>query len=131
MSLEKIQKDVDEWTRQFTPQYWAPLEIQARLTEEVGEVARELNHMHGPKKRKDGENAGSLGQEMVDVIFTICCLANSHKINLDKEWCELIKNKLYKRDNERFKKIWDFKLLFHLILQIPLIWYNLCLYLEI
>ena len=28
MSLNDVQKDVEQWTGQFTPQYWPPLEIQ-------------------------------------------------------------------------------------------------------
>jgi len=56
MSLEDIQKQVDEWTEQFEPQYWPALEMLARLTEETGEVARELNHMYGTKKKKPTED---------------------------------------------------------------------------
>lgn len=104
MTLKIIQKDVDEWTSQFTPQYWPPLEMQARLTEEVGEVARELNHMYGHKNKKPDEKTKGLGQELSDVIFTICCIANSHHINLQEEW-ERMMNKYNNRDNERFHKI--------------------------
>lgn len=32
--------------------YFSPLANLARLTEEVGELAREINHYHGEKKRK-------------------------------------------------------------------------------
>ncbi|MEN9625878.1 MAG: hypothetical protein RL557_206 [archaeon] len=104
MSLEDIQKDVDAWTSQFTPQYWPPLEMQARLTEEIGEVARELNHLHGTKKKKAGEDTKDLGQELSDVIFTLCCIANSHKINLQEAWKTLMSEKQYGRDNKRFEK---------------------------
>ena len=52
MPLENIQKDVDNWTNQFNPQYWPALEMMVRLTEETGEVARELNHMYGTKKKE-------------------------------------------------------------------------------
>ncbi len=52
MSLEKIQKDVDNWTSQFDLQYWPPHEILARLTEETGELAREVNHLYGTKWKK-------------------------------------------------------------------------------
>lgn len=104
MSLEDIQKDVDKWTRQFTPQYWPALEMQARLTEEIGEVARELNHIHGTKKKKSSEDTKSLGQELSDVIFTVCCIANSHKINLREEWGRMIQEKQYGRDNQRYEK---------------------------
>ena len=53
MSLKKIQKEVDTWASQYKTGYWKPHEILARLTEEVGELAREINHVYGPKKKKD------------------------------------------------------------------------------
>lgn len=104
MSLEDIQKQVDEWTEQFEPQYWPALEMLARLTEETGEVARELNHMYGTKKKKPTEDTRDLGQELSDVLFTICCIANSHKINLQEEWKKMMQEKHYGRDNQRYEK---------------------------
>jgi len=104
MSLEDIQKQVDEWTEQFEPQYWPALEMLARLTEETGEVARELNHMYGTKKKKPTEDTRDLGQELSDVLFTICCIANSHKINLGEEWNRMMQEKHYGRDNQRYDK---------------------------
>lgn len=104
MSLKDIQNDVDKWTGQFTPQYWLPLEMMARLTEEVGEVARELNNMYGPKKKKPGEESKGLGQELSDVLFTVCCIANSHDIDLQGEWERMMKEKQYGRDNQRYER---------------------------
>ena len=103
MLLKDIQKDVDKWTSQFDPQYWNPHEILARLIEETGELGREINHLYGPKKKKASEDINDLGQEMGDVIFTICCLANSKGIDLDEVWKKII-DKCYNRDNDRYKK---------------------------
>jgi NTP pyrophosphatase (non-canonical NTP hydrolase) len=103
MTLKKIQSDVDKWTSQFKPQYWQPHEILARLVEETGEVAREINHLYGPKKKKSNEREQDLGDEIADVIFTLCCLANSKDIDLDKSW-QRIMDKCYIRDNDRYKK---------------------------
>lgn len=104
MSLETIQKDVDNWTKQFMPQYWSPHEILARLAEETGELAREVNHLFGTKKKKDGEPENTLGQELADIIFTVVCMANSQGINLQKEWEKMIREKNYGRDQERYTK---------------------------
>jgi len=104
MSLKKIQDDVDKWTSQFTPQYWSHYEILARLTEETGELAREINHLYGTKKKKDGEQENSLGQELTDIIFTVVCMANSQGIDLSKEWKWMMSEKLYGRDNNRYIK---------------------------
>ena len=55
MELREAQRRVDEWISQFEEGYWSPLVNLARLTEEVGELARELNHRYGtkPKKREE------------------------------------------------------------------------------
>jgi len=102
--MKKLQKQVDEWVGQYKIGYFSPHEILARLIEEVGEVAREINHLYGPKKKKQKEPSKELGDEMADVIFTLCCLANSQNINLDKHF-QRIMDKCYHRDNNRWKKI--------------------------
>lgn len=94
MALKDMQKQVDEWTGQFSPQYWPPFEIMTQLQEECGELAREVTHKHGHKKKKDGELSVNLGEEIVDVIFPLICLANSQGINLDEYWDKMIKERL-------------------------------------
>lgn len=103
MSLKEIQKRVDDWANKCDPPYWKPLEIMARLSEEVGELARELNHRYGPKKKKSEEDKKEIADEIGDIIMTLTCLANSHKIDMD-EAMERIFEKLENRDTERFKK---------------------------
>ena len=104
MTLYKTQEKVDIWAKQFESPYWPPLEQLARLAEEVGEVARELNHLYGTKKRKPSEPQANLGQELTDVIFTICCIANREGVNLSEEWEKMMEQKHYGRDNQRFDK---------------------------
>lgn len=103
MSLKKVQIEVDEWVSQWKVGYFKPHEILARLMEEVGELAREVNHIWGAKKKKKTEINQELGDEMADIIFTIVCLANSQKIDLDKSWKKMMK-KLNKRDAKRYEK---------------------------
>ncbi len=104
MLFKKAQEDVDKWTGQFIPQYWPPYEILARLTEETGELAREVNHLYGTKKKKNSEEEKNLGQELTDVIFTVVCMANSQGIDLTEEWEKMMSEKCYGRDNDRYKK---------------------------
>jgi NTP pyrophosphatase (non-canonical NTP hydrolase) len=104
MSLSEKQKDVDDWVGQYNPKYFPALEQLTCLTEEVGEVARELNHLHGNKKKKDSEDKKELSKELIDVIFTIICIANNHEIDLEKEWHEVMEKKFYGRDKDRFQK---------------------------
>lgn len=103
MSLKQNQKDVDDWISQYKLGYFKPLEILARLTEEVGEVARELNHMFGPKKKKTTEAKADLEEELGDVIYTVICLANSLNLDLDRSWKKVMR-KLNTRDKDRWEK---------------------------
>ena len=104
MSLKDIQRDVHEWTGQFDPQYWPTLEMMARLTEETGEVAREINNMYGTKKKKPTEDTKGLADELTDVMFTICCIANNHGIDLQQTWQDSMNKKHYGRDNQRYER---------------------------
>lgn len=101
--MEEYQKQVDKWVSQYKVGYFRPLENLARLTEEVGELAREINHRFGPKKKKKCEEVRELGDEMADIIFTLVCLANSLEIDLDSHFQNTM-DKCYKRDKDRFEK---------------------------
>ena len=103
MSLKDIQKQVEEWTSQFKVQYWQPHEILARLMEEVGELSREINHIYGPKKKKSSEDTKDMEDEIGDIIFTLACLANSKKLDLESAF-KRVMDKCYGRDNERYEK---------------------------
>ena len=102
-TLTKLQQEVDEWAQQFEKPYFSPLSMMAAMTEEVGEVARVVNSKYGDKKKKDGEYIKDLEEEMGDLLFSICCMANDEGISLtnafDKKFA-----KLYNRDNNRFKR---------------------------
>ncbi|MBS3060628.1 MAG: nucleotide pyrophosphohydrolase [DPANN group archaeon] len=103
MTLKHVQEQVDEWAQQFKTPYWQPLEIMARMTEEMGELAREINHRYGPKKKKPSEQTREVADELADLIVTITCMANSLGINLD-ECVDRTINKLHDRDTQRFEK---------------------------
>ncbi|MDP4038597.1 MAG: nucleotide pyrophosphohydrolase [bacterium] len=103
MSLSNYQKKVDKWANQYKTPYWQPHEILARITEETGELARLINHIYGPKKKKSSEDEQELGEELSDIIFAVVCMANSHDINLDEAFDRVI-DKAYGRDNERYEK---------------------------
>ena len=101
--LKDAQRQVDNLVRDYDPPYWPALSQFARLSEEVGEVARLLNHMYGAKPKKADEAQQQLGEELADVLFTIICLANAHDIDLDIEFQAVI-DKFNNRDKDRFKK---------------------------
>lgn len=99
----KYQKEVDDWVNDYVIGYWSPHEILARLTEETGEVARVINQIYGPKKKKGSEKLMDLKEEIGDVLFTICCLSNSLDIDLD-ECFNSAMDKCYNRDNKLYDK---------------------------
>ena len=104
MSLIDYQKEVHKWVSQFKPPYWPPLDMMARLTEETGEVAREINHKYGTKKKKESEDKAEIGNELIDILFTVICIANGQKINLESAWQRMVDEKMNKRDKDRYKK---------------------------
>ena len=90
MSFAPIQKEVDAWIAQFEEGYFPPLAMLARVTEEVGELARVLMHQHGGKTPKVGESAGDAAEEIADTIFVLVCLANSLDIDLDRAFAAMM-----------------------------------------
>ena len=53
LSIKQAQKMVDDWINQFEEGYWPPLSMLASLTEEVGELAREINHREKIKRKRN------------------------------------------------------------------------------
>ena len=103
MSFAPIQQEVDEWISQFEEGYFPPLPMLARITEEVGELARVLMHRYGGKKPKPGEEDGDIGDEIADTIFVLVCLANSLDIDLDRAFAGVMA-KFRERDANRWTK---------------------------
>ncbi len=65
-------------------QYWSSLSIIGRLLEEQGELAREINHLYGDKKKRMDESKNDIEEEIGDMIYTIICFANKDKYDLDR-----------------------------------------------
>ena len=103
MSLRDAQQAVDAWIGQFEEGYFPPLANVARLAEEVGELAREVNHQFGPKRKKADEPAGSMAAELGDILFVVICLANAQQIDLDDAFRRTME-KVTARDAGRWTK---------------------------
>ena len=101
MEIKEAQERVDAWISRFEEGYWPPLANLARLTEEVGELAREMNHRFGPKKKKAEEPEQDLAIELADILFVILVIANEQGIDLD-EALERVLEKYRKRDSDRW-----------------------------
>ena len=103
MSLKTYQKQIDEWAQTLEKPYWHPLSQFARMSEELGEVGRLLNHLYGDKPKKETEARQELPEELADIMFAIICMANSHDIDLD-DAMEKVIAKSHGRDAARFEK---------------------------
>src|SRR2546427_11765358 len=103
MSLGDGQRRVDAWVGQYEEGYFDPLPNLARLTEEVGELAREVNHRFGEKTKKPEEPEGSIAMELADILFVVICLANSQGIDLDDAFAQMMR-KVTSRDADRWTR---------------------------
>ena len=103
MSLSDAQRRVDGWIAQFEEGYFHPLTNLARLTEEVGELAREVNHRFGQKTKKKGEAEGDLAMEMADILFVLICMANREGIDLQTAFDRMME-KVERRDADRWTR---------------------------
>ncbi|MCY8038201.1 nucleotide pyrophosphohydrolase [Bacillus paralicheniformis] len=102
-TMKDIQREVDEYIGQFKEGYFSPLAMMARLTEELGELAREINHHYGEKPKKKTESKKKIDEEIGDVLFVLVCLANSLHISLD-EAHDMVMEKFNTRDKDRWTR---------------------------
>jgi NTP pyrophosphatase (non-canonical NTP hydrolase) len=103
MAFADAQRRVDTWISRFEEGYFDPLTNLARLAEEVGELAREVNHRFGQKTKKAAEPEGDLAMEMADILFVLICMANREGIDLDAAFDGMME-KVETRDRDRWTK---------------------------
>jgi NTP pyrophosphatase (non-canonical NTP hydrolase) len=98
--IHALQQSIDQWIAD-NGGYWDEMSLLARLTEEVGELAREYNHQFGAKKKKPTESESSISGELADVLWLVLCMANQQGIDLEAAF-EDVMTKLKVRDAGRF-----------------------------
>jgi NTP pyrophosphatase (non-canonical NTP hydrolase) len=103
MALSDAQHRVHTWISRFEEGYFHPLTNLARLTEEVGELAREINHRFGQKTKKKEEPDGDLEMEIADIVFVLICIANREGIDLDAAFDRMMA-KVETRDERRWTR---------------------------
>jgi NTP pyrophosphatase (non-canonical NTP hydrolase) len=101
LTLRDAQALVDDWMRERGWSYWHPLSQLARMAEELGEVARLVNHLYGEKPKKPEESEQDLGLEMADLLYTMICLANAQGVDLQSA-LERVLEKYGGRDASRY-----------------------------
>ena len=104
MELNEAQARVDAWISRFEEGYWPPLANLARLVEEVGELARELNHRFGSKPKRPDEADTDLALEIGDILFVLIALSNERGIDLD-DALKRVLAKYEARDGDRWTPV--------------------------
>ncbi|PIC75390.1 nucleotide pyrophosphohydrolase [Sporosarcina sp. P17b] len=102
-TMEQLQQEVDTYITGFKEGYFPPMELIARLTEELGELSREVQDRYGMKKKKSTEAVGTLEEETGDLLFVLICFANSQQIDLSTA-LETVLTKFNTRDKDRWTK---------------------------
>ena len=101
ITLRQAQQTVDEWINRYGVRYFSELTNMAVLTEEVGELARVMARKYGDQSFKAGER-DNLSEEMADILWVLCCLANQTGVNLTEAFRQSIEKKT-RRDAERHR----------------------------
>ncbi|OLZ11143.1 nucleotide pyrophosphohydrolase [Sulfobacillus thermosulfidooxidans] len=103
MTIQEMQQQVDAWISQFEEGYFAPSTMILRLAEELGELAREVNHVYGEKPKKPTEPDGSIAMELGDMLFVLVSFANSLHLDLTDVF-QAVMTKFQTRDQNRWTK---------------------------
>lgn len=82
MKISEAQAKVDHWIKTLGVRYFNELTNTAILMEEVGELARIMARRYGEQSEKESDRYKDLGDEMADILFVLCCLANQTGIDL-------------------------------------------------
>ncbi|MCL5063864.1 MAG: nucleotide pyrophosphohydrolase [Firmicutes bacterium] len=103
MEMQEMQERVDRWIGQFQEGYFPPSIMMLRLAEEVGELAREINHVYGMKPKRQDESESSVAMELGDCLFVLVSLANSLALDLNRVF-EQVMEKFEIRDHDRWTR---------------------------
>jgi len=103
MTIEEAQLKVDEWIKNYGVRYFSELTNTAILMEEVGELARIMARVYGDQSFKESDLTYNLPDEMADILWVLCCLANQTGVDLTEAFQNNIQKKTL-RDMKRHKQ---------------------------
>lgn len=101
MTIKEAQNTVDSWIKEYGVRYFSELTNMTVLTEEVGELARVMARKYGDQSFKEGEK-DNMGEEIADIFWVLCCIANQTGIDITVEFKKSIEKKT-QRDKDRHK----------------------------
>lgn len=82
MTISSLQAEIDSWIKTTGIKYFSPLTNLGILMEETGELARLMVRKYGEQSVKPGEHENDIGDEMADILWVLCCLANQTGVDL-------------------------------------------------
>jgi NTP pyrophosphatase (non-canonical NTP hydrolase) len=100
MEIKEAQQHIDQWIKTHGVRYFNELTNTAILMEEVGEVARIMARRYGEQSEKESDKNKDLGDELADVLFVVCCIANQTGVDLEEALCK----NLAKKTNRDFDR---------------------------
>jgi NTP pyrophosphatase (non-canonical NTP hydrolase) len=103
MKISEAQNKVEKLILHYGD-YWEPLSMMARISEEVGELARAMNIKYGGKKSKGSGDGREIEEELADVLITTLALANAQKIDMGKVFEEKMAKDYEKMKGVYFKE---------------------------
>lgn len=93
ITLRRAQQEVDQWISTVGVKYFSELTNTAILMEEVGELARIMAREYGEQSYRKGAEKGNLADEMADVFWVLCCLANQTGVDLEAAFRQNLEKK--------------------------------------
>lgn len=105
ITISDLQLTIDGWIKKYGKRYFNELTNLGILTEEVGELSRHITRIYGEQSYKlpapsEVEQKEMLADEMADVLWVLCALANQTGINLSDSIAKNIEKKT-ERDADR------------------------------
>ena len=82
MNLQLLQLQIDNWIKSSEKGYFQPLTNLGILMEEVGELSRIVVRTYGEQRSKESDIQKNIADEMADVLWVLCALANQCNVNL-------------------------------------------------
>lgn len=100
IQLDDLQNDIHSWITTTGVRYFSELTNLGILMEEVGELARIMTRKYGEQSFKESDKSHELSDELADILWVLCAIANQTGVNLS----EAIRKNMEKktdRDSDR------------------------------
>jgi NTP pyrophosphatase (non-canonical NTP hydrolase) len=87
VTIKKLQGEIDVWIKTVGVRYFSEMTNTCILAEEVGEFSKIVARHYGDQSFKNPttvvESKEMLKEELADILWVVCCLANQMDIDLE------------------------------------------------